>query len=200
MVRKSLRDQLRTDECFQRLIADELSSRDAATVAGVALAIESAPAASFLLHYVSQHRVERGELVPYVQHAARFVPETETDGLVALVRDRWRDDLQFQLELLGAVQRGLFQRGAAVGTALVAWGDDLTGRLLDTLGDEPQPWTNRPLPGASKPDNPWMLQERRCADGNLATFVCSLPRGESLTGVLCSRAFEIPPRLTFYAA
>ena len=47
-------------------------------------AIESAPAASFLLHYVSQHRVERGELVPYVQHTARFVPETETDGLVAL--------------------------------------------------------------------------------------------------------------------
>ena len=46
-----------------------------------------------------------------------------------------------------------------------------------------------------------MLQKRVSADGNRdGLFLCSLPRGEQLTGILRSADFEIPDTLSFYLA
>src|SRR5207248_669496 len=49
--------------------------------------------------------------------------------------------------------------------------------------------------------NPWAVQKRPSADGNKSsTFLSSLPHGENLTGILRSKTFSIPARLTFFLA
>ena len=51
--------------------------------------------------------------------------------------------------------------------------------------------------------NPWFVQPRNSADGNTDAqwFPCSLPPGgEKLTGILRSRQFAIPERLSFFIA
>jgi putative heme-binding domain-containing protein len=52
------------------------------------------------------------------------------------------------------------------------------------------------------PANPWFVQKRVSADGDRSSwFLCSLPPGgESLTGVIRSRLFTIPSKLSFYLA
>ena len=45
-----------------------------------------------------------------------------------------------------------------------------------------------------------MTQLRKCADGKQADFYSSLPNGERLTGVLRSKPFHAPAKLTFWIA
>src|SRR5256885_14876153 len=54
----------------------------------------------------------------------------------------------------------------------------------------------------ANPANPWFVQKRVSADGDKSSsFLCSLPPGaESLTGVLRSKPFTIPAKLSFFLA
>jgi hypothetical protein len=61
-------------------------------------------------------------------------------------------------------------------------------------------WTSIPLRDAT--ESPWFLQKRKSSDGyEESVFLCSLPpNGETLTGLLRSRVFTIPPKLNFFIA
>jgi putative heme-binding domain-containing protein len=62
-------------------------------------------------------------------------------------------------------------------------------------------WSNWPVPDKRSAENPWVRQIRISSDGDdSAPFLCSLPRGEQLTGRLRSPEFEAPPKLSFYIA
>jgi hypothetical protein len=62
-------------------------------------------------------------------------------------------------------------------------------------------WRNSPVKGGDT-TNPWFLETRPSADGDKASqFISSLsPGGEKLTGILRSRQFNIPARLSFFMA
>lgn len=200
-LRMAIRDQLLDGENYRRLRTDGVDAGEAAVVAGVSPAIPSPESASFLLHYIRREKVEPSELAQYIQHAARFIPESETAELVAVARTRFDDDPAFQLELLEAVQRGLQQRGVSISKAVVDWGEEVAAAVLDGVQTDSRAWGNQPIAGKPDARNPWVMQRRASADGNGdAWFVCSLPLGESLTGVLASQPFEIPQRLSFYVA
>jgi putative heme-binding domain-containing protein len=119
------------------------------------------------------------------------------DHLGAFVKSKFTDDVDFQLALFNSVVTGAEQRGVKLSEALRNWGGELCGRALGKTTDTG--WFNTPLEGAPTP-NPWAFQERRCADGQKARLLSSFPNGEELTGVLRSREFTLPGKLTFYFA
>ncbi|HUG91620.1 MAG TPA: PVC-type heme-binding CxxCH protein [Planctomycetaceae bacterium] len=200
-VRIALRNQLRDEDAFARVQQEELGEGDARRIADVAIAIESPAAGSFLLRYARQNSVGRAGLVRYVAHAARHAPAAEAESIADLVRKRFADDLDFQMELLLSVHAGLERRGEPPGDAVRSWAGELAGRLLDSLHDDSGAWFNRPLADQTNQTNPWFLQRRRSADGEDAPFLCSLPPGgEQLTGTLRSPEFAVPEKLSFYLA
>ncbi|MDB6037425.1 MAG: Membrane-bound dehydrogenase domain protein, partial [Verrucomicrobiales bacterium] len=71
-----------------------------------------------------------------------------------------------------------------------------------SLGDSANDWQSSPVPGMPRTKNPWFLHQHSSADGNRGTwFLCSLtPGGEQLTGVLKSKPFNIPSKLSFWIA
>jgi putative heme-binding domain-containing protein len=103
--------------------------------------------------------------------------------------------------LLRSIRDGLAQRGAAPPESLRAWGAELATQLLDSVEGQRPRWINTPVPGAQRQDNPWVVQRRVSADGDMQShFLCSLPRGEQLTGAIRSPEFTIPAKLSFFAA
>jgi putative heme-binding domain-containing protein len=174
---------------------------DAARIADVCLGIPEEEAADFLLEHIqASPKAERvGE---YVRHASRHAGAEGAEKLAKFVRATFAENVDEQLAFFRAVQEGSAQRGAELGKEARMWGRELAGRLLDSASGEAQPWWNVPLPEARVPANPWFLQQRPSSDGDRdGAFLCSLPPGgEHLTGVLRSRPFEVPARLTFFLA
>ena len=124
------------------------------------------------------------------------------DSLAAFTRAKFADDLDFQLALFKSVQQGTEQRGAALGAGVHDWGAELAQRLLDSADAKALDWSNTPVEGVANPANPWFVQKRVSADGDKSSsFLCSLlPGGESLMGILRSKPFVIPAKLSFFLA
>jgi putative heme-binding domain-containing protein len=200
VARRALRDQLALDQSFAKLAAADLSEAAGREIAEVAVAVKTPESASFLLKYILKHDQPGETLTNALQHIARYIPEGETEAMARFVRDRFAQDVDLQLSLLNSIQTGLQQRGAAASRPLHVWGADLARQLLDSVVADSVAWANTPLDGKKK-DNPWVLQKRASADGDTASlFICSLPKGETLTGSLRSRAFKIPGKLSFFTA
>ncbi|PYJ81794.1 MAG: hypothetical protein DME22_20335, partial [Verrucomicrobia bacterium] len=202
VVRKALRDQLRPDGVLTRLMKENLSEPDARAIADVTVAVSSAEAGEFLLRHVQKYSESKETLANYLRHAARYSPEREMDSLAAFTRNKFADDLDFQLALFKSIQQGTEQRGAAFGAGVHDWGAELAQRLLKSADASSIDWNNTPVEGMANPANPWFVQKRVSADGDkLSWFLCSLPPGaESLTGVLRSKPFTIPAKLSFFLA
>jgi putative heme-binding domain-containing protein len=202
VVRKALRDQLNSEDNFRRLTETTLPDKTTAVIADVALGVPSATSGAFLINYVEKAAPNHDMLTRMLRHAVRHAPAANLDTLATIAQARFAGDADLQLALLQSIQQGLDQRGAALSPGLKSWGSDLAGKLLAMVDDSALTWINTPLPGNDRTANPWFLQKRPSADGDKASwFLCSLPPGgEQLTGVLRSRTFTIPPRLTFWMA
>lgn len=201
-VRKALRDQLMGNGVFDRVTKATLSEQDERAIADVAVAVPSAEAGEFLLRHVQKYSEKRETLASYLRHAARYALEKEMDSLAAFTRKRFADDPDFQLALFKSVQQGTEQRGATLTGGVRDWGAELAGRLLESADVNSLEWSNTPVPGTANTTDPWFVQKRVSADGDRTSwFLCSLPPGgESLTGVLRSKAFTIPAKLSFFLA
>ncbi|MCO6456839.1 MAG: hypothetical protein J5I93_16185, partial [Pirellulaceae bacterium] len=199
-VRIALRDNLRAAEAWAALPDEARQGEQAGQIAELCLAIPHDAAARFLLDYLRRQEAPREQVAEYVRHAARYIPAAEASALAELVRRRFAGDLDFQQQLLESLVAGVEQRGGQLDQPLSEWAMELAAALLATIDDQALAWSNIPLAGMAPADNPWVLQQRPCSDGQPADFLCSLPHGERLTGVLRSRPFTIPERLTFYTA
>jgi putative heme-binding domain-containing protein len=201
-LRKALRDQIKAAGVFARLMKDNLSEQNARAIADVTVAVPTAEAGAFLLRHVQKYSESRETLANYLRHAARFAPQKELDSVAAFTRSKFADDLDFQVALFKSIQQGTEQRGATLGGGVRDWGAELADRLLTSADERSLTWYNAPVEGMANPANPWFVQKRVSADGDKASwFLCSLPPGgESLTGVLRSQSFTIPPKLSFFLA
>jgi putative heme-binding domain-containing protein len=200
VVRMALRDQLVPGENLARLRNSSLNETDSRVIADVCLGIKSSEAGQYLLKHVQTFSETREQLTAYLQHAARFAPETEMGQLARFTRTKFAQDVDFQLALFKSLQEGTRQRGAAVPPELTDWGAELARQLLDSVDLAALEWRNSPVKG-SETANPWFLQERASADGDKASpFISSLPGGEKLTGLLRSKPFRLPAKLSFFLA
>jgi putative heme-binding domain-containing protein len=199
-VRGALRDRLQDPRVFDKVLTAKWSESQSRLLAGVAPAVTNAAAASFLVAHLQEHSESRSTAAKYLKHAARFLPENRIDDLAALARDKFRDDVDLQSALFKSVQDGLAQRDVALSSRMKTWGTVLANDLLVSVRRTESEWI--PLPVESNPGsaNPWAVQRRKSSDGQETDFLCTLPAGETLTGVLRSKNFPAPAKITFWMA
>lgn len=198
--RMALRNHLKAPGGFAHFESLPLDEARARLVADVAPGVPTPEAAACLFAHVQRFFVPREQLTNYLRHTARYVPGAQLDRLARFVRERFPDDLELQFALCKSVRDGLAQRDGKVTEELRAWAAGLADRLLTPPDESALTWTSLPLPEAPT-DSPWVLQSRRSTDDVETNFLSSLPPdGESLTGMLRSRPFTIPPKLSFYLA
>ena len=199
-LRISLRNNLAVEGSFTQIGSEKLTESDARTLADLAPAVTNSAAASFLVAHLQTFPEPRDIAAKYLKHAARFLPKDRIDDLAALARDKFHDDVDLQSALFKSVQDGLAQRGVALSARMKSWGSALAADLLAAVAQTDSDWTPMPVDSNSASPNPWAVQRRKSSDGKDADFLCTLPAGETMTGVLRSKKFNAPARLTFWMA
>ncbi len=200
VLRKALRDQLNDDAVFARVESLNLNSDEVKTIALVAIAVSSEQAGAFMIRHRDSFANNPELSSRALQHAARYAPPDSLDELAHAVQELPHADLDFQLNVLTAIQAGLERRGAAPSPTLAQWSGTLASEMLDSIAGSSD-WVNEPVDEFSNPANPWAFQERVQSDtGKPANMLSSFPKGEGLTGRLVSKPFAAPKRLSFFLA
>lgn len=200
-LRIALRNQLRESAVLDAVRQAPLTSLDAGAVADVLISIQTRKAANFLLDYLSSSR-PAAATVQFAGHIARHASEADLDRLPPIIETALAEDLDQQLAVYEALAAGRRQRGAAFPAAIKNWTIQLAERLIDRVEQSRDPWIHRPIPGTPSTKVPWILEQRRSADGDeQSAFLSSLsPGGESFTGILSSQPFSLPAKLSFFLA
>lgn len=178
-----------------------LDEKDSRAIADVALGVKTADAGRFVLKHVETYSEPREKLTAYLQHGARYAPGDEVGQLAGFIQKHFADDVDFQLAMFKSVQEGAGQKGNGLASPVKDWALELDDRLFAAGDSKTLEWRNVPIKGHDSP-NPWIVEKRRSADRNRESeFICSLtPGGEKNTGVLRSKAFSIPEKLSFFMA
>jgi len=183
--RVAIRDHLKLEGAFDGLDSSPL-------IAEIALAVPNQASASFILGLL-----EKGSptSIEAFTHIARFGSEADIQRLLTLARSKDPGSIQ----ALQAITNGLSERGAPANPALLAWAQELATKMLDDLAQQPvASWEPVAQTG---PVPAWSLVTRKCADGTEAQVLQSMMKGgeeESRTGILTSRSFTLPEKLTLW--
>lgn len=201
-LRIALRNQLRESAVFDAVRKAPLTSRDAGAVADVLISIQTQESANFLLDYLASSQPTTTAVHQFAGHIARHASAANLDRLPPIIETAFAEDLDQQLAVYEALNAGRRQRGADFPAAIKNWNIQLAGRLIDRVEQSRDPWIHRPITGTPSTKVPWILQRRRSADGDeQSAFLCSLsPGGESFTGILSSKPFSLPAKLSFFLA
>ncbi|MEA2709405.1 MAG: hypothetical protein QOF78_2006, partial [Phycisphaerales bacterium] len=197
VLRMALRNQLRPDGSYARLAKVELSDAEVLMLADMSVAIDSSDAATFLLDHIRQLALDKAALKKYLVHAVRFSTTPNIAPLAALMREKFADDLDLQLELFQSVRQGFEQRGQPLPESAKQWGESLASDALKSAVTQ-SAWTYTPLDLDAPVSDPWDYEVRRIGGAKTAALLSSLPGGEMSTGVLRSKSFAVPPKLTFF--
>jgi len=201
VLRMALRDHLAALPTAEALNELQLSESQLGELAAVAKAAPQPAAAEFLIGYLSKYDAPRDTLLDSLKHAVRYVSTDRIDSLATLAEAKLPEDLQLQQQMIESLHAGLSQRGIDPTKPLAPWGTRLVRKLLQSEASEAIGWTPLPVEGASPSPEPWVLQRRDSADGDKTSFFyCSLPKGETLTGVYRSDNFTVPEKLSFWCA
>ena len=207
VARKALRDQLVPEENFCRLSSETLSDAEVKVITDVAIAVKSPAAAAFLLQRLptlSKQPSPQPSIADILKHAARYAPESDLAALANFARARIPKayglqqylELERQFALFKSVDEGLQQRGAARTAGIHDWGTNLVWTFFTAL-DAYHSWTS--VSHETSPTAvPWDLETRTTTDGRKLQLTSSLPHGEALTGILRSKDFALPAKLSFW--
>ncbi|HVV00760.1 MAG TPA: c-type cytochrome, partial [Verrucomicrobiae bacterium] len=201
VTRIALRDNLAASNNFSRVIASDTAEADSRFIADVSVGIQTGDAAEFLMKHIQKFSEDRHHIEEYLQHVARFAPESRLGDLADFTRRKFAADLDFQVALFKSTGQGLAQRGVAMNEALTNWGAMLAEKMIAELDPDSFAWRNSSLKGGNAP-NPWFVEAWPSADGNTtAPFLSSRDEGGgNATGILRSKPFVIPRQLSFYIA
>jgi len=205
VVRMALRNQFTTPGTLDGVMAGgtDLTPADRKAIIDVVQAVPTADAATFLLEHLEEVADDSATLTRVLRHAVRYANSRAIPPLVEMLRKRFADDVDLQLELFAAMQKAAAERGEPIPQSAREWGRDLAlTALMPPPADDASTWTMSPLPNApADAPSPWTLQQRNSADrDNLSVFFSSLPISETYTGVLRSKPFVIPSSLTMFIA
>jgi putative heme-binding domain-containing protein len=206
VARMALRDAAAQPLEGRRTVLDalreqKLSEEDSRALADVATGIANVSAGAFLLEHLRKYSEPRESMTRYLKHAVRYLPEEQLDTLAGIVRAQFEKDLETQYSLFKSIQEGMSQRGGKLTAGAKDWGAELAEKLLASVENSTNTWVNIQVEGLKSSANPWTTQQRTSADGDKQSpFLCSLPKGEQLTGKLRSQPFIIPQKLSFFMA
>ncbi|HAN98837.1 MAG TPA: hypothetical protein DCQ98_16005, partial [Planctomycetaceae bacterium] len=197
-LRIAIKETLRgwPSERLPQLLGKDVRRRS--ELASVALAVPTEVGAAVLHEAAIGSDLGESQVEAWRRIAAHGAPEL-LERLPTEIPARFADDPGVQFELLAAVQRGLRDRGLAARSMLADWGRTLATTLLDENAAQGG-WTNAPIPGAARRENPWTLERRRSADEVETDFLTTLAVGESSVGRLRSPRFVAAERFEFWCA
>ncbi|WP_425616827.1 PVC-type heme-binding CxxCH protein [Anatilimnocola sp. NA78] len=200
-IRLALRNQLAAADSLERLDALELTAAESAELASICLAVNSPAAATILLRQIEGGNVSGDQLSQYIQHAAKNASGSVADRIAPVAKKQLANNLPQQARMVMAIQAGLATRNEQPGKALIDWAKELSTQLLASAPGEVLPWRAVAVEGLPASEQPWVIQERVSKDGDKESkFFCSLPSGETLTGIYRSEVFAVPEQLTFWCA
>ncbi len=189
--RIAIRDHLKLPDAFNRL------EMETPLIAEIAASVPTAEAASFLL----RHLREGHSATPVIlTHITRHGDPALLPDALAVARKASAQNHAASIQLLAALNDGLSERGAPANAKLLQWAQELATQLLTETGKQPEPaWIST---GAADSAPKWSLQTRKCADGTEVKVLQSMMMGggdeERRTGVLKSKSFTAPAKLTFW--
>ncbi|MDB6122060.1 MAG: Cytochrome c [Pedosphaera sp.] len=199
--RMSLRNQFRGTDSFSRIVSGNFTEAGERAIADISTAVESPASAQFLLNFIQKYSEPRETLSAHLKHIVRYLPASDLPTLANVAEKSFGDDLDFQVSIFKSVQEGAAQRGGALPDNVREWASRLAAKLANSIEDA-STWINLPIEGMGPTPSPWFVQPRPSTDGNKnSLFLCSLPPGgEQLTGILRSKVFNIPAKLSFFVA
>jgi putative heme-binding domain-containing protein len=196
--RIALRNQLRDPAVLGGLSLDKQSTEERTLVLDLLLAASGEASAEFRMKFFANHEDLSGALfAAHLPTLARNISTEKLESLFALAQRKLGTSPEELASGLDALLSALDQRGIAPGKTLHSWGPQVVTALL-TATEPAAVWTNSPVDGAPPSENPWAVEQRKCADGKSAAFMSSFPHGEKLTGTLRSPAFTVPAKLSFF--
>ncbi len=201
-IRMSLRDQLRSESTFQA-VAQQIPPDQIELIAGICLALKTPAAGQFVASHIDQLSVDdRKTLAEYIKFAINHVSEETVDAMVAVARDKFGDDRNFQLQLLRSIHDGATTEGG-LPESIGQWAGELATDLL-ALDQQlsPLPWTFIPSGDPDNRETVWEISRRRQAADRSPPepLWSSFPHGEQRTGIYRSATFPLPRTFSFWIA
>lgn len=192
VVRMALREHLKLPGAFQHARAAEFPI-------DLCLASPSPGSAQFLLEGILRTNDLTNARAILTMVARHGSPDTLDRGIVFA-----RSRLLYPTAATGlytALSNGLQERGLLEPhPKLVAWGHDLARTIL--ANPTPSEWTALPHPTDPKGKAPWEFRDRQTTEGKRVATLSSLPwkgdKTEQLTGILRSKSFAAPAKLSFW--
>jgi putative heme-binding domain-containing protein len=198
--RVAIRNQFRESDGYAAIEKESLSPQDVDDLASISLAVTTPGSGRFIGKHLELFAKDRTLLTQCAKHVARLAGGDGLDPLVKLMRDRFADDADLQLDLCDSIRAGIVERGTEASAATREWAEQLARGFLTMRSDE-SGWTATALDGSAMVTNGWKYEPRRCADGiGPVPFLSSLPMGEQQTGILKSAVFSAPSKLSFFVA
>ena len=126
----------------------------------VVLSVNSPFAGSLMLGSLENANLDRSQLVTYLRHIARNAPSEGLGRLVTVMQKQFTADLDFQAELLLAINDGIIQRGLVPEQGVLDWAENLARQLLAANEAVGIHWVAEPAKGVPPSDIPWVVQSR----------------------------------------
>jgi putative heme-binding domain-containing protein len=192
-LRIALRDlMIREQDSLQLLQNNKLSTDDKRLYRDILLGIKTSEASQAILRDLEISKEPIVDLIPWIDHAARYASDIALSELVKMVRDRTADSsadrnvmfAKLKESTAGRDNRELSEWAESVAASSIA---DIQAYLdSDSI---PTLWTAEPM---------WKPEPRVASDGQEGSYVSSLPLGEKHTGVLRSGDFLAPKTISFW--
>ncbi len=190
---------LQQPKAYDANVSAKLSTTEKKLIAEVSLAVKSTGAANYLMKVIDEIEFSDTELQLATTMSARYLDVEAIPKLIALVRTRFGDNLDLQIQLIRSIESGVRQQGQSPPSGLIDWGNQLIQQVLKFQDPGLTDWVSLPLhPGKAIL---WDLEPRNTADGKRGLqFLSSLPAREHAIGILRTKTFKIPSKLSFYVS
>lgn len=196
-LRSHVRDTRVVADLLHRTFDDEIRAR----LVKIAATADSSVATPLLLYHAQPGNVSSDLIRQAAAQIARYGSREQIDRLIEIAPRWFDDDASGQLRVFIAICDGLQQKGIQPRdrAGLRNWLVELAPARLRSIVAGQMPWNNRPVPGLPPSNSPWGVRHRGSTDGHrTALFWDSISQGEQLTGILRSRPFKLPPKLSFW--
>jgi len=201
MIRQALKAQLLTVKSTDPIKELALTEKDAAKLVPICLAVDNPAASAILLSQIEAGNVNREQMASYMQHVAKNASGDIVARVAPIAQKQLAKDLPMQAQMIVAIYAGLATRGEEPNRELIEWATDVGTKLLEQPQEDVLSWKAMPVDGLPASQQPWVVVERKSQDGDSKSkFYDSLARGETLTGIYRSSAFQLPEKLTFWCA
>jgi hypothetical protein len=109
-LKQALRDHLREPEILAMISQEEWDSDRSRLLAQAILGVDNVQSAEFLLEYLENLSQDEEQLVPYVNHIARLLPESGLRAFQNTLKNLTSDDHDLQYKVIVSFQNGIAQK------------------------------------------------------------------------------------------